>query len=297
MQLKNHNIVAIGGGHGLGRVMSSLSFLEGNLTGIVATTDNGGSTGKLRRRTSSIAWGDLRNCLTQLVDEESIGSKLFNFRFDGKDELKGHNIGNLIFYALNEIQSRPTESLNLIRHILRVKSTLLPMSEVPTDLMAFYDEGRIRVGEVSVDDMPAMPQSMMLAPLVKSTPEAIKAIKEASLVILGPGSFLTSVVPSLLVRDICKAIIESNAHCVFIDNLVAENSPAGHLNIDEKLNWLSKNIGCQPIDTVITGDEQAKSDLVHIMQQNLSSDGFEHYHDRDKLVNALELCLAEHVAS
>lgn len=291
MKLKNKKVVAIGGGHGLGKVLSTLSFLSENLTGIVATTDNGGSTGKLRRRSSSIAWGDLRNCLTQLVDNESTASQLFNFRFDGKDELKGHNIGNLIFYALNEIQSRPLESLDLIRHILGIKTNLLPMSEVPTDLMAFYETGRCRVGEVSVDDMPTMPQNMMLAPLVKATPEALDAINEADLVILGPGSFLTSVVPSLLVRDISNAIINSKAHCVFIDNLVQENSPAGKLLIDEKLDWLKQNINCQPITTVITQDQNASSAQVNLIKADLAHSQIHYFHDKDKLINALSRCL------
>ena len=94
MQLEKLNVVAIGGGHGLGRVLSTLSFLRKQLTGIVTTTDNGGSTGRLRKRSSSIAWGDLRNCLTLLVDKDSVGSQLFDFRFDGQDELGGHNLAN-----------------------------------------------------------------------------------------------------------------------------------------------------------------------------------------------------------
>ena len=106
MQLEKLNVVAIGGGHGLGRVLSTLSFLRKQLTGIVTTTDNGGSTGRLRKRSSSIAWGDLRNCLTLLVDKDSVGSQLFDFRFDGQDELGGHNLGNLILYALVQLQSR-----------------------------------------------------------------------------------------------------------------------------------------------------------------------------------------------
>ncbi len=140
MQLEKLNIVAIGGGHGLGRVLSTLSFLGDKLTGIVTTTDNGGSTGRLRKRSSSIAWGDVRNCLTQLVVEESVGSKLFDFRFQGPDELGGHNLGNLILYGLGEIQSKPLDSIKLIRRLLKVKTQLLPMSETPTDLLAFYPE-------------------------------------------------------------------------------------------------------------------------------------------------------------
>lgn len=291
MQLNELNIVAIGGGHGLGRVLSTLSFMEDKLTGIVTTTDNGGSTGKLRKRSSSIAWGDLRNCLTELVDSNSIGSQLFNFRFDGNDELGGHNLGNLILFGLGQIQSRPLDSIKLVRRLLRVRTQVLPMSETPTDLMAFYPEGRCRVGELSVDDMPIMPKSLMLAPVVKSLKPCIDAITNADLIILGPGSFLTSIVPPLLIRDISNAIANSKGHCVFIDNVVSENSPAAKLSIDEKLNWINENVGCQFIDSVICQDPKTKSDKVNIICRDLAHNHVPHHHDKQKLINALNECL------
>lgn len=293
MQLKNARVVAIGGGHGLGRTLSTLSFLGNQLTGIVTTTDNGGSTGRLRRRSSSIAWGDLRNCLTQLVDEHSVGSQLFNFRFDGEDELGGHNLGNLILYGLGQIHSRPLESIELVRSILQVKTQVLPMSEAPTDLMAFYPEGRCRVGELSVDDMPIMPKSLLLAPLVKSPQPCVDAINKADIIILGPGSFLTSVIPPLLVRDITKAIKKSKAHCIFLENVVKERSPAAKLTIDEKLQWIEENTGYQPVNTVITQDEETTSALANVLVHDLVCDSVPHHHDKEKLIGAIDLCLEQ----
>jgi len=290
MPLTKLNVVAIGGGHGLGRVLSTFSYLGNQLTGIVATTDNGGSTGRLRKRSSSIAWGDLRNCLTQLVDKDSIGSQLFDFRFNGEDELGGHNLGNLILYTLGQIQSRPVDSIKLVRRILRVKTHVLPMSETPTDLMAFYPKGRCRVGELSVDKMPIMPKNLLLAPLVKSLPACVDAIKKADLIILGPGSFLTSIVPPLLVRDISNALRDRKGHCIFIENIVAENSPAASLSLDEKLDWITENIGCLPIDSVICQDRTVKSDKVSVCYRDLQSSEVKHYHDKEKLIQAIEAC-------
>jgi uncharacterized cofD-like protein len=293
MQLKELNVVAIGGGHGLGRVLSTLSFLGNQLTGIVTTTDNGGSTGRLRKRSSSIAWGDLRNCLTQLVDERSVGSQLFDFRFNGNDELGGHNLGNLILYGLGEIHSRPLDSIKLVRRLLRVKTPVLPMSETPTDLMAFYSKGRCRIGEVSVDNMSEMPKSLMLAPLVKTLPSCVEAILNADLIILGPGSFLTSVIPPLLVRDISNALSQTNAHRVFIDNIVAENSPAAALSLDEKLTWIEENVGCLPIDSAICHDASITSTRIDVHHHELSSDTVSHFHSRDKLIAALNFCISK----
>lgn len=291
MQFNKLNVVAIGGGHGLGRVLCTLSFLGSNLTGIVATTDNGGSTGRLRKRNSSIAWGDLRNCLTQLVDDDSLGSQLFNFRFDGKDELDGHNLGNLILYGLGEIQSRPLDSIKLVRRLLGVKTAVYPMSETPTDLMAFYPKGRCRIGELSVDDMSIMPKNLILAPLVKTVTYCTKAIANADLIILGPGSFLTSIVPPLLVRDISNALKNRKGHCVFIENIVPEQSPASKLLLDEKLTWLEENIGCLPIDSVICQDKEVTSEKVSIICRDLASKNTKHHHDKNKLIAAIKDCI------
>jgi uncharacterized cofD-like protein len=292
MQLNKLNIVAIGGGHGLGRVLSTLSFMGNKLTGIVTTTDNGGSTGKLRKRSSSIAWGDLRNCLTELVDKKSIGNQLFNFRFDGNDELSGHNLGNLILYGLGEVQSRPLDSIKLVSRILRVRTQVLPMSETPTDLMAFYPEGRCRLGELSVDEMPIMPKSLLLAPLVKSIEPCVEAINKADLIILGPGSFLTSIIPPLLVRDISNAIANRKGHCVFIENVGLENSPAAKLTLDEKLHWIEENIGCLPIDSVICQEPNVVSKKINVICRDLAHHQQAHHHDKKKLINALEACVS-----
>jgi len=291
MQLAKLNVVAIGGGHGLGKVLSSLSFLDNQLTGIVATTDNGGSTGRLRKHTSSIAWGDLRNCLTHLVDKDSIGNKLFDFRFNGPNELDGHNLGNLILYALAQIHTHPLESIDLVRRLLRVKTRVLPMSETPTDLMAFYPQGRCRVGELSVDEMPIAPENLILAPAVKSLDPCITAINNADLIILGPGSFFTSVMPPLLVRDISNALKKSKAHCVFLDNIVAEQSPAAKLTLDEKLQWIEDNIGCLPIDSILCQNNASSSTKVKMFCEPLASNEMPHYHDSDLLIAALEKCI------
>ena len=129
-------IVAIGGGHGLGRVLSSLADYGSQVTGIVTTTDNGGSTGRIRACQGGIAWGDMRNCINQLITEPSIGSMIFEYRFRGNGELNGHNLGNLMLTALDNLCIRPLDAINLIRDMLQVKPYIIPMSEHPSDLAA-----------------------------------------------------------------------------------------------------------------------------------------------------------------
>lgn len=182
-------VVALGGGHGLGRVMSSLSSLGSRLTGIVTTTDNGGSTGRIRRSEGGIAWGDMRNCINQLIAEPSVASAMFEYRFGGNGELSGHNLGNLMLKALDHLSVRPLEAINLIRNLLKVDAFLIPMSEQPVDLMALDHEGHEVYGEVNIDQLDNVPQELMLTPPVPATREAVEAIAEADLILIGPAVF------------------------------------------------------------------------------------------------------------
>ncbi|BFO08883.1 uridine diphosphate-N-acetylglucosamine-binding protein YvcK [Serratia rubidaea] len=229
-------VVALGGGHGLGRVMSSLSSLGSRLTGIVTTTDNGGSTGRIRRSEGGIAWGDTRNCLNQLITEPSVASAMFEYRFSGNGELAGHNLGNLMLKALDHLSVRPLEAINLIRSLLKVDAALIPMSEQPVDLMAHDHEGNHVYGEVNVDQLTAMPQELMLSPHVNATREALDAIAQADLILIGPGSFLTSLMPLLLLDDLARALRRSSASMIYIDNLGKELSvAAASLSLRDKL--------------------------------------------------------------
>ena len=217
-------VVALGGGHGLGRVMSSLSSLGSRLTGIVTTTDNGGSTGRIRRSEGGIAWGDMRNCINQLIAEPSVASAMFEYRFGGNGELSGHNLGNLMLKALDHLSVRPLEAINLIRNLLKVDAFLIPMSEQPVDLMALDHEGHEVYGEVNIDQLDNVPQELMLTPPVPATREAVAAIAEADLILIGPGSFYTSLLPILLLDEATASLDIENELAVkqAIANLLKE---------------------------------------------------------------------------
>ncbi|MGE6120866.1 gluconeogenesis factor YvcK family protein [Aeromonas media] len=282
-------IVAIGGGHGMGRVLSSLSFLGTRLTGIVTTTDNGGSTGRLRKSQECIAWGDLRNCLNQLVTEPSIGSRLFEYRFTGRGELAGHNLGNLMLLALDNLCVRPLDAIRLISDMLNIEPSLLPMSEHPTDLCAHTVCGDQILGEVSIDQLTTPPRALSLNPVVPATREAIDALHQADMIILGPGSFLTSIMPPLLLNEIAEAIRGSGAIVVFISNLVAENGPAGKLTLSHQHRWLEERIGQGRIDAILAPEGLGAPELQHcLVQASLGEAALPHRHDRLKLRQALD---------
>ena len=280
------HIVALGGGHGLGRVLSALSFLGPKLTGIVTTTDNGGSTGRIRQDETTIAWGDLRNCLSQLAHRPSIGTMLFDHRFEGDNELNGHNLGNIILYALEQLCVRPLEAIKLIRTILKIDTRIIPMSEQPTHLTALNLEGKVIFGETNVDGMNEVPSSLALEPQVNATCEAIEAINKAQIIIIGPGSFLTSVLPPLLLPAIASAISRSNAQIIFIDNLTNEICAAQKLDLEQKIEWINKLVGTNTINKVICdGKSEDVGEFVSYFP--LVSDHHAGLHNKMALANAV----------
>ncbi|WP_312775354.1 uridine diphosphate-N-acetylglucosamine-binding protein YvcK [Atlantibacter hermannii] len=284
-------VVALGGGHGLGRVMSSLSSLGSRLTGIVTTTDNGGSTGRIRRSEGGIAWGDMRNCLNQLITEPSVASAMFEYRFNGNGELSGHNLGNLMLKALDHLSVRPLEAINLIRNLLKVDAFLIPMSEQPVDLMATDAEGNDVYGEVNIDQLREPPQQLSLYPIAPATREALQAISEADLILIGPGSFYTSLMPLLLLPDLAQALRRTPAPVVYIGNLGRELSvPAASLTLPEKLAIMERYVGKPLVDAVVVGPKVDVSGLVDkvIIQEPLEAEDIPYRHDRQLLRAALD---------
>lgn len=283
------NVVALGGGHGLGRVLSSLAFLRERLTGIVATTDNGGSTGRIRSQHGGIAWGDLRNCLNQIIVKPTVASALFEYRFGGKGELAGHNLGNLILKALENMNIRPLESINLVRELLHVRAGLIPMSETPVDLVATLSNNETVVGEVSIDELKDVPIALSLQPEITATPEAIEKLIQADLILLGPGSFFTSIMPNLLVTELAQSISHSKATVIFIDNIGQEHGVAGQLSLADRVQWIENYIGTLRLNAVIT-TEQELSELpshIRVLRKNLSAEDVYYRHDRTKLTKAI----------
>ncbi|WP_417878687.1 uridine diphosphate-N-acetylglucosamine-binding protein YvcK [Vibrio sp.] len=287
---KTKKVVAIGGGHGLGRMLAALKDFGPNATGIVATTDNGGSTGRIRQCQGGIAWGDTRNCINQLITEPNISSMMFEYRFRGAGELNGHNLGNLMLTALDNLSIRPLDAIHLICDMLKVEVNIVPMSEHPADLTALSKTGKWVRGETNVDDMSEPLQRLYVEPEVPATAEGIDAISSADCIILGPGSFLTSIMPPLLLPDIGKAIAQNTqAKLVFVDNLDKEFGPAGMMNLEEKLKWCQRACDGRKVD-VLLGENFSESvdQNYQCIEVNLASPNHEWRHDRKKLQQEIE---------
>lgn len=258
--------VAIGGGHGLSATAAALRSIEGiQVSAIVGTTDNGGSTGDIRRWSKCIAWGDLRHVLNSLSDlkPETLQSKLFEFRFeDHEGALSEQSLGNIMLHALERIADRPQHALDLVVDWLEVDARLIPMSEEVTELAAEAGQDYIE-GETQVDSMATLPDRLELVPSVSATPEAVEAIENADLIILGPGSVMTSVLPTLLIPDIQRAISSSKAHKVWIQNPGHEEGPMGTLDPIHTHAWLEGILGFEYCDCVLADVELPIEGIPH----------------------------------
>ncbi len=216
---------------------------------------------------------------------------MFEYRFSGNGELSGHNLGNLMLKALDHLSVRPLEAINIIRNLLKVDAFLIPMSEQPVDLMATDSEGNVVYGEVNIDQLHAPVQELMLSPKVPTTREAVQAIAEADLILIGPGSFYTSLLPLLLLDELAQALRRTPAPVVYIGNLGKELSPAAaRLTLADKLSIMEQYIGKRIIDAAVVGPKVDASTVTDrlIIQEELEASDIPYRHDRVLLRNALE---------
>lgn len=240
--MKNHlfsedlhglKFVAIGGGNGLSTLLSGLKrFVHNesepirlnNLSAIVAVSDDGGSSGRLRDELQMLPPGDIRNCMVALSEDSLMLSKLFRHRFSGDGQLGGHSFGNLFLAALTEITGDFTEAVKLSSEILASKGHIYPATDADVRLAAELKNGTIIRGETNIGKVGGGTiKRLFLEPeTCQPLPEAIAAITEADVITVGPGSLFTSLLPPILVEGVARAIAESSAVKIFICNLMTQ---------------------------------------------------------------------------
>jgi uncharacterized cofD-like protein len=241
--------VALGGGHGLHTSLSALRRVTRDLTAIVTVADDGGSSGRLRREYGVLPPGDLRMALAALCGDDTWGttwSKVVQHRFAGRGELSGHAVGNLLIVALWELLGDEVEALDWVARLLGAHGRVLPMASVPLDLVAevegadanFPDAVSAVRGQVACATTTGRVRSMSLVPAdPPASPQAVQAVFEADWVVLGPGSWFTSVLPHLLVPELASALVATHARRVVTLNLAPQPgetegfSPRAHLEV------------------------------------------------------------------
>ena len=254
-------VVALGGGHGLAASLSALRLLETDLTGVVTVADNGGSSGRLRDELGVLPPGDLRMALAALCADDEWGRQwagILQHRFDGDGPLRDHAVGNLLIAAIWEILGDHVHGLDLVGQLLGARGRVLPMAAIPLDieadvhLRAAPDRLTPVRGQVQVASVDGQVVSVRLDPTdPPACPEAVQAVQDADWVVIGPGSWFTSVMPTLLVPELRDALVGTSARRILVLNLQEQEGETEGLSPTDHLEVLSAHAPDLGLDVVV----------------------------------------------
>lgn len=236
-------IVTIGGGTGMSMLLRGLKQYTGNLNAIVTVADDGGSSGVLRRELGIIPPGDVRNCIAALADTEPLMSKLFQYRFSEGSGLEGHSFGNLFIAAMAGVTGSMEQGIRETSRVLAVRGQILPSTLEDVVLWAVDDGGQRIVGESNITKNGGHVREIYLDPEeAPAYPEAIAALRSADMIVVGPGSLFTSVLPNLLVRGIREALAASPALKVYVCNVATQHGETDDFGVREHVTTIEKYV-------------------------------------------------------
>lgn len=249
--MKKIKIVLIGGGTGLSVLARGLKDYPIDITAIVTVADDGGSTGKIRNEMDIPAPGDIRNVIAALSETESTLKELFQYRFQ-ENQVEGHSLGNLLIAALTNITDDFGHAVKELSKILNIKGRVIPSTNSSIRLNAEMEDGEIVYGESNIPKRQKTIKRVFIEPAdVKPMEEAVHALEDADLIVLGPGSLYTSVISNLCVPGIGNAILDSSAPKVYISNVMTQHGETDHFDVMDHVNALHKHMGTTFIDYVI----------------------------------------------
>jgi len=266
MTTGGQNLVAIGGGTGLSTLLAGLkkrvgkadrSFWIESLSAIVTVSDDGGSSGRLRDELQMLPPGDIRNCMIALSEDSSLLSKLFRYRFRGDGELGGHSFGNLFLAALTEVTGDFTEAIRLSSEILASKGHIFPATISDVRLVAELEDGSVVSGETQISKSAQAIRRLRLEPeRCLPLPQVLKAIRNADIITVGPGSLYTSILPNLLVSQVARVIGQAPATKIFVNNLMTQPGETDGYTARAHLDAVKKYAPEIHFDFVIVNDRR-----------------------------------------
>jgi uncharacterized cofD-like protein len=302
-------LVAIGGGTGLSNLLRGLKKYSANITAIVTVADDGGSSGRLRREQGMLPPGDIRNCLTALADEEKLLTELFQYRFNTGEGLAGHSFGNLFLTAMTHITGDLERAIRASSEVLSVRGRVLPATIEDMVLYAHLEDGRYVEGESQITNARGKIVRIGCKPdRPKAVPQSVADIFEADLLILGPGSLYTSIIPNLLIPEIAEALISRHAPCIYVCNIMTQPGETDGFTVADHVHTIDRVVGQGIIDLVIaqksppsaqTQDLYSRhgSTFVHLDRERLecpvlavdvmAEENGKVRHDSDKLANVI----------
>ncbi|MDD4953504.1 MAG: YvcK family protein [Candidatus Omnitrophica bacterium] len=263
-------LVTVGGGTGLSVLLSGLKEYTSNITAIVTVADDGGSSGRLRQQFDILPPGDIRNCLVALADAPALMRDLFQFRFDESSEFKGHSFGNLFITVMTRLTGDFEKAVKETSKVLALRGQVIPSTLNNVQLVAQFVDGSITIGEDKIPRVDRPINKVYLEPSgSQATPDALKAIEEAQVIILGPGSLYTSIIPNLLVKEINDAIAASGAIKVYVCNVMTQPGETGGYSAAEHVRVLVSHSHPRILDyAVVNTSDIARQTLQRYSQQN-----------------------------
>jgi uncharacterized cofD-like protein len=257
-------IVALGGGTGLSMVLRGLKEYVASskkdqvgrpisdLAAIVTVTDDGGSSGRLRREYRVLPPGDIRNCMVALSKDEHLLGKLFQYRFPAGRGLAGHSFGNLFLTALTNVTGDFPEAVRVSARVLAIRGRIFPSTAQNVTLEAELEDGKTVHGETNISRSRKSIREVRLVPRrVRPLPEVLEAIASADLILVGPGSLYTSIIPNLLIQKVAQAIKRSRAMCVYIANLMTQPGETQHYSVADHIRAIYEHTGKDLFDFVV----------------------------------------------
>ncbi|MCV0403938.1 MAG: YvcK family protein [Chloroflexi bacterium] len=245
-------IVALGGGTGLSTLLRGLKGYSANITAVVAVADDGGSSGRLRQQLGIVPPGDIRNCIAALADAEPLMTQLMQYRFPQGSGLDDHAFGNLFIAAMTAVTGDFEEAVRESNRVLAVRGQVLPATSVPLNLSAQLASGRHLYGQAGMAQADEPIERVFIEPDdVRANPEALERILEADMIVIGPGSLFSSVLPNLLISDVRDALAAANGVKVYVCNVATQPGETADLSASQHLRMLFSHVGDDLIDYVI----------------------------------------------
>ena len=255
-------IITIGGGTGLSTLLHGLKEYTSNITAVVTVADDGGSSGRLRKELNVLPPGDIRNCLVALADTGPLMEKLFQFRFnDGKD-LKGHNFGNLFITAMSKVTGDFEQAIKASSKVLAIRGSVVPATLTRVVLKALHKDGTETLGESKIPKKESPIEKIFIKPPdCRPTVESLEAIKKAHVIILGPGSLYTSVMPNLLIEGMYAAIKQSKAVKVYVCNVMTQAGETDNYTASAHVKAIIEHTGPGVVDYCVVNTGRIPPEL------------------------------------
>lgn len=261
-------LVAIGGGTGLSTLLSGLKAYTTNLTAVVTVADDGGSSGRLREEFGMIPPGDIRNCLVALAETGPLMQQLFQYRFTGSSALGGHNFGNLFITAMTQITGDFQQAIRASSQVLAIRGHVVPSTCNRVQLVAEHEDGGVTAGESRISQTSSPIKRLYLEPPNSPpTPEALRAIREADAIILGPGSLYTSIIPNLLVEGIVEAIAQSKALKIAVCNVMTQFRETSGFKASDHVRALMTHASPAVLQVCLVNTKPVPPDLLEKYRQ------------------------------